>query len=186
MVEGLRRSGDPLADEFDRAAGRADAAARVSRTGGDYPLLAFGELNLYALFVERAMTLVKSEGIAGLLVPSGIASDKTAARFFQGVATGGRLKALYDFENRRTRYGASPFFPDVDSRFKFCAFVAGRSASPGDAQLCFLHSGCLGTRRSRAATFPLSAADFARVNPNTGTAPIFRGRRAAELTTADL
>ena len=32
--------------------------------------------------------------------------------------------------------------------------------------------------------FPLTAADFARVNPNTGTAPIFRSRRDAELTTA--
>ena len=32
--------------------------------------------------------------------------------------------------------------------------------------------------------FPLSAADFARVNPNTGTAPIFRSRRDAALTTA--
>lgn len=32
--------------------------------------------------------------------------------------------------------------------------------------------------------FPLAAADFAAVNPNTGTAPVFRTRRAAELTTA--
>ena len=32
--------------------------------------------------------------------------------------------------------------------------------------------------------FSLTAGDFARVNPNTGTAPIFRSRRAAELTTA--
>ena len=30
----------------------------------------------------------------------------------------------------------------------------------------------------------MSAADFARVNPNTGTAPIFRSRRDAEITTA--
>ena len=30
--------------------------------------------------------------------------------------------------------------------------------------------------------FPLAAADFARVNPNTGTAPIFRSRRDAEIT----
>jgi len=30
----------------------------------------------------------------------------------------------YDFENRRTRFEEKPFFPDVDSRFKFCAFVA--------------------------------------------------------------
>ena len=32
--------------------------------------------------------------------------------------------------------------------------------------------------------FSLSAQDFAAVNPNTGTAPIFRSRRDAELTTA--
>jgi len=42
------------------------------------------------------MTLVKPTGMVGLLTPSGIASDKTAAPFFKAVATGGRLKALYD------------------------------------------------------------------------------------------
>ncbi len=36
----------------------------------------------------------------GMLMPSGIASDKTAALFFKSVATEGRLKALYDVENR--------------------------------------------------------------------------------------
>ena len=30
--------------------------------------------------------------------------------------------------------------------------------------------------------FPLTPDDFARVNPNTGTAPIFRSRRDAEIT----
>ena len=43
------------------------------------------------------MSLVKPEGMVGLLTPSGIASDKTASSFFKGVSTGGRLKALYDF-----------------------------------------------------------------------------------------
>ena len=63
--------------------------------------------------------------MVGLLVPSGIASDKTAAAFFQGVATEGRLRALYDFENRKTRFNAPPFFPGRScSRFKFCALVA--------------------------------------------------------------
>ena len=30
--------------------------------------------------------------------------------------------------------------------------------------------------------FPLTPDDFTRVNPNTGTAPIFRTRRDAEIT----
>ena len=96
-------------------------ATRVARRSGAYPLLSGGDVNLYSLFVERAMTLVKPDGMVGLLTPSGIASDKTAARFFKGVATEGRLKALYDFENKKV------FFPDVHASFKFCVFVASPS-----------------------------------------------------------
>ena len=183
MVAALERDGDPLARDFAVARQRAAMATRVVRTCGDYPLLAFGELNLYALFVERAMALLKPDGMVGLLTPSGIAADKTAARFFKGVATEGRLKTLYDFENRRTRYDAPPFFPDVDSRFKFCAFVASPSPLPDGAQCAFFLQD-ISELDDTERCFPLTAADFARVDPNTGTAPIFRTRRAAELTTA--
>ena len=183
MIAELEKSGDPLAQDFRLASERAAAAARVARGSGDYPLLAQGDLNLYSLFVERAMTLVKPDGMVGLLVPSGIASDKTAAPFFKSVATEGRLKALYDFENRRTRYDLPPFFADVDSRFKFCAFVASPAPWDEPARCAFFLQN-VSELEDPERCFPLSAADFARVNPNTGTAPIFRSRRDAELTTA--
>ena len=183
LIAELEKSGDPLAVEFAAANRRTVAALRMARKGGDYPLLGRGDINLYSLFVERAMTLVKPEGMVGLLVPSGIASDKTAARFFKGVATAGRLKALHDFENRRTRYGTYPFFPDVDSRFKFCAFVASPSPLPDDARCAFFLQD-VSEINDAETCFTLSATEFARVNPNTGTAPIFRSRRDAELTTA--
>ena len=183
MIADLQEAEDPLAGDFRFASQRAAAGARVARTSGDYPLLARGDLNLYSLFVERAMTLVKPDGMVGLLVPSGIASDKMAAPFFKSVATEGRLKALYDFENRRTRYDTPPFFPDVDSRFKFCAFVASPASRTQHARCAFFLQDVSETKNP-SRCFPISAADFARVNPNTGTAPIFRSRRDAELTAA--
>ncbi|MDE0259906.1 MAG: restriction endonuclease, partial [Gammaproteobacteria bacterium] len=183
MIAELQKAEDPLAEDFRLASERAAAGARVARTSGDYPLLARGDLNLYSLFVERAMTLVRPDGMVGLLVPSGIASDKMAAPFFKSVATEGRLKALYDFENRRTRYDTTPFFPDVDSRFKFCAFVASPAPGSEPARCAFFLQDVSETEDPERC-FPLSAADFAGVNPNTGTAPIFRSRRDAELTTA--
>ena len=124
MIAALQQDGDPLAAEFERANNRAAATAHMARACGDYPLLSRGDINLYSLFVERAMALVKPDGMVGLLVPSGIASDKTAAPFFQSVATQGRLKALYDFENKKV------FFPDVHASFKFCVFVASPSPVP--------------------------------------------------------
>lgn len=183
MVKRLKEDGDPLAADYLKAAARADAGFRIARSCGDYPLLSGGDLNIYSLFVERAMQLVKPHGIVGLLTPSGIASDKTAAPFFKRVSTGGRLKALYDFENGRQSTEAPPYFPDVHRNFKFCAFVASPERGFVATRCAFfLHNVEDADNPERA--FTLSAADFARVNPNTGTAPIFRTPRDASLTTA--
>ena len=184
MIDDLETAGDPLASEFADASARAQAAAHMARASGEYPLLSGGDINLYSLFVERAMTLVKPDGMVGLLTPSGIASDKTASTFFKGVATEGRLRALYDFENRRTRYEAQPFFPDVDSRFKFCAFMASPTPTKELPATCAFFLQDVSELDDPERCFPLTAEDFARVNPNTGTAPIFRTRRDAALTTA--
>ena len=184
MIADLEKAGDPLAHDFATASERAVAATRMARTSGDYPLLSSGDINLYSLFVERAMTIVKPDGMVGLLTPSGIASDKTAARFFKGVSTQGRLRALYDFENRRTRYEMQPFFPDVDSRFKFCAFIASPTPTEETPAKCAFFLQGVAELGDPERCFPLTAADFDRVNPNTGTAPIFRTRRDAKLTTA--
>ena len=177
MIADLEKAGDPLAQEFAQAGERAEAAVRMARTCGDYPLLSGGDLNLYSLFVERAMTIVKPGGMVGLLTPSGIASDKTAAKFFKSVATKGKLKALYDFENKKT------FFPDVHASFKFCVFVASPTQVAQPANCAFyLHSVAELDNPDRRLS--LTAADFAKVNPNTGTVPIFRTRRDAKLMTA--
>lgn len=181
MIAALEKAGDPLFEDFTKASNRAETAARLARSSGDYPLLSSGDINLYSLFVERAMTLARPEGMVGLLTPSGIASDKTASEFFKGVSTEGRLKALYDFENRRTRYDLQPFFPDVDSRFKFCAFVASPSETENQARCAFFLQ-AVEEVKDPDRCFEISAVDFARVNPNTGTAPIFRSARDAELT----
>ena len=184
MIADLEKAGDPLAHDFATASERAAAATRMVRTSGDYPLLSSGDVNLYSLFVERSMTIVKPDGMVGLLTPSGIASDKTAARFFKGISTQGKLRALYDFENRRTRYEMQPFFPDVDSRFKFCAFIASPTPTEETPAKCAFFLQGVAELDDPERCFPLTAEDFDRVNPNTGTAPIFRTRRDAELTTA--
>ena len=177
MIRALRDNGDPLAADFERANERAESALRVARTSGSYPWLSRGDVNLYSLFVERAMALLGPHGVVGLLTPSGIASDKTAAPFFRSVATEGRLRALYDFENRKA------FFSDVHASFKFCVFVASRGPLSEPAR-CSFYLQKVSELAAPDRRFALAAEDFAAVNPNTGTAPIFRTRRDAELTTA--
>ena len=182
MIRELRDQEDPLADDFDDAKDRADGLGQLVRRSGHYPLLGGGDINLYSLFVERAMGLVKPDGFVGLLTPSGIYADKTAARFFKSVSTGGRVSGLFDFENRRLGTGLPSFFPDVDSRFKFCVLVFGGEERKFDETECafFLHD--TETIKDPERCFPLAPKDFERVNPNTGTAPVFRSRRDADIT----
>ena len=175
-IRRLRNRKSPLADEFDAAKRRADRMGQLVRGSGHYPLLGGGDINLYSLFVERAMGLVKPNGFVGLLTPSGIYADKTAAPFFKSVSTVGRVSGLFDFENRKI------FFKDVHASFKFCALVFGGEERRFDETECafFLHD--IRTIDDPDRCFPLAPEDFARVNPNTGTAPVFRTRRDAEIT----
>ena len=122
------------------------------------------------------MSLIKPDGLVGLLTPSGIYADKTAARFFKSVSTNGRVYGLFDFENKKI------FFKDVHASFKFCALIFGGEQRRFDETDCafFLHD--TETIDDPDRCFPLAPDDFARVNPNTGTAPIFRTRRDADIT----
>ena len=175
-IRRLRAAGSPLADDFDAAKLQADRLGQLVRGSGHYPLLGGGDINLYSLFVERAMSLVKPDGFVGLLTPSGIYADKTAAKFFKSVSTVGRVSGLFDFENRKI------FFKDVHASFKFCALVFGGEERRFDETECafFLHD--IRTIDDPDRCFPLAPEDFALVNPNTGTAPVFRTRRDAEIT----
>lgn len=173
MIAQLKDRKDPLWDAYYKAERTLSIASLIARESKEYPLLSSGDTNLYKLFVERNHHLLKAKGMVGLIVPSGIAADKTCAAFFQSISAAGRLAYFYDFENKG-------LFPDVDSRFKFCVYVAGgRERTFARAELAFfLHS----VQEVEKAAFSLTAEDFRRVNPNTGTAPIFRSPLDAELT----
>ncbi len=173
----LQQNGDALWNAYTEAKTSAETAAKVARTCGEYPQLSGGDINLYALFVERAQRLAVPHGVIGLVTPSGIASDKGTSGFFKSVTTTGRLKTLFDFENKKV------FFPDVHASFKFCTFIFGGRKRQFTETKCafFLHAA--NERNDPERLFTLNATDLAAVNPNTGTLPIFRSKRDAEITT---
>ncbi|WP_196812812.1 MULTISPECIES: hypothetical protein [unclassified Afipia] len=182
MIAKLKSGGDPLWNDFAHADARAADTARMARKSGHYPLLSGGDTNLNSLFVERAHALVKPNGMVGLLIPSGIASDQSSSAFFRKVTGDKQVHCIIDFFNRR--YDGTLFFPDVYYRFKFCAYVAGgpnrkfESASYG----FFIRD--VAEIDDPDRVFPVTADEIGRINPNSGTAPIFRSRRDKEITSA--
>lgn len=175
-IRHLRDEGDPLWEEYVQAGERANAMGQWANKSNHYPLLGGGDVNLYSLFVERAMNLIHPEGLVGLLTPSGIYGGKTAARFFRTIFNAGRVAGLFDFENRGV------FFPDVHPSLKFCLLLFGGEQRKYDESdfAFFLHD--TNEIRGPERCFTLSPQQIASLNPNTGTAPVFRLRRDVDLT----
>ncbi len=179
MVKALHAAGDPLAVDYKNAAARAEAGARIAQASGDYPLLSGGDINLYSLFVERAMTLLKPQGIVGLLTPIGIATDKTSSAFFSKKASGGHIKAFLAFENRR-----GWLFPDIHHEEQPTVLVFSLQGGVFDSFDFCVRISSWEQFNNPDRRFVMAADTLGLVNPNTGTAPMFRTRRDAALTTA--
>ena len=176
MVEALEVAGDPLFDDYEVASGRAYAALRVARKGGHYPTLGKGDINLYSLFVERAHSIARRDGMVGLLTPIGIGMDKTNAPYISEIADAKRLKAFISFENKR-RW----LFKDVHAEDQPTVIVASNEGRSFDT---FRYAVKLHSLPEADDTFDLNAPMLLAVNPNTSTLPVLRSERDAKLTAA--
>jgi hypothetical protein len=181
MIEALQAANDPLAALFAKAEHRAQAASRVARSCGDYPLLSGGDTNFNSLFVEQAARLCKPDGVVGLLVPSGISTETASQAFFSKLIENGNAKCVYDFFNKRAN--GELFFPDVYYRFKFSAFVFSPSSRSFGACRFATFVRDVRDLNDDSKTYTLGLADFAKVNPNTRTAPVYKDPRDKTLST---
>lgn len=160
-----------LYDAYVAASRESDGISLFAHDSGRYPLTGSGIVNLYALFAETALGAVRREGLAGLVLPSGIATDAGTAAYFREIS-GGRLVSLIDFENR------DALFQSVHRSYKFCLLTIGQSERPTFAFFLTQPEQRFDERRR----FTLTPEDLARLNPNTRTTPIFRSLVDAELT----
>ena len=79
------------------------SGSRVSdfvRSAGVYQWQGDGHVNLYQLFVERALALVRPGGRVGLIVPAGFATDHGCAALRRAVLERSRIDTFHGFENR--------------------------------------------------------------------------------------
>jgi hypothetical protein len=179
-IKSLRKEAPALYEEYTNALRSQDAARQFLSGSGRYPLCGRGRINTYAVFAETCRGLLNPRGRAGLVLPSGIATDDTTKFFFQDVMRQGSLASLYDFENRKK------IFPAIDSRMKFCLFtLRGTEDGARDKATQFVFF-ALATEdlRKTEKRFTLTPEEIALLNPNTGNCPIFRTRADAELTKA--
>lgn len=176
LIKKLAETDPMLFEEYGAALRRAGGESHFLRNSGRFPLTGRGDINTYAVFAEGSRQLIAPRGRMGMILPTGIATDATTQYFFKDLVQGANLVSLYDFEN------AKPLFQGVHRSFKFCLLTLGSTADKvGAADFAFFAHDPSDLLKENAR-FELTPEEIQLLNPNTGTCPIFRTRRDAEIT----
>ncbi len=167
-------STDPiLYDEYTKALSDAESLSRFVRFAGRFDLTATGDIDLYPMFAELCLSFSKEAW--GLVMPTGIAVNDSNKAFFSKLIDENRLVSIYSFENEEKLF-------EIHHSFKFCLLTCcGKKNVPHEVKGGFYLrrvDHLLDPRR----IYTLQTSDFARLNPNTKTCPVFRTSRDAKLT----
>lgn len=157
---------------------------RFAAGSGVFPLCQRGltvkgvnSLNTDQLFTELFRNLGAGKSRLGMIIPSNIATGAGAQYLFADLTRRGQMVSLYDFENAQQK-----FFDRVHSSQRFCLFaVTGRRVRIDEARFAFFLNE-VDQIDVPHRVYSLSPEELKSISPNTGTLPIFRGRRDAEIT----
>lgn len=172
-IETLQTSDPTLYKEYAKALADAEALSRFVRLSGRFDLTATGDIDLYPMFAELCLSFSKEAW--GLVLPTGIAVNDSNKAFFSKLINENRLVSIYSFENEEKLF-------EIHHSFKFCLLTCcSQKDTPHSV------SGGFYLRRvdhllDPRRIYTLQTSDFARLNPNTKTCPVFRTSRDAKLT----
>jgi hypothetical protein len=174
MIEKLADTDPDLHQAYLAALRQSDGTAHLLLKSDRYPLTGQGDVNTYSVFAETMRTVTNPEGAAGIITPTALATDKTTSPFFADTLSRQRLYAFYDFDNE------AKIFRDIDHKNRFSiTTMTGTQRTVRRTRFAFLNRHISDVPEKR---FQLAAKEVLALNPNTGTLPMFRSRKDADIT----
>ncbi|MEX5635829.1 Eco57I restriction-modification methylase domain-containing protein [Parafrankia sp. FMc2] len=170
---------DPdLAARYHAAQRRAAATAQYLLGSGRHPLTGRGDINTFSVFAETFRTLISADGSAGVVTPTGLATDKTTSAFFGDLVATRALAAFHDFVTNPR------IWTDVGNRrFRFAvSAIRGPAAPVEHVRMSFFSKYPTDVTTDRV--FTITPHEIQLLNPNTGNCPVFITRADADLTIA--
>ena len=168
---GFGRGGDRLHPRW--------AAMRGGHRGWADPRHAFrhqgsADINTYKMFLEQAHALLRVEGQLGIVVPSGLYTDKGSTDLRRLFLEGCRWQWLFGFENRLKIF-------DIDSRFKFCPVIVRKGGATEAIRAAFMRHELADWAEAERHVIPYGREQVARFSPRTRAILEIRQKRDLEV-----
>jgi hypothetical protein len=152
--------------QYEEAQRQNDAMATfchlTEHEGGGFPLTGTGDTNLFAYFSELVFWLKRSNGHAGMVVPTGLITDSATQQMARTLFNG-EVASIYHFNN------TEKIFP-IDSRYSFILLTMAESAEID----CVFYATNLGHLEDKRRHVIFQKGDLSLFNPNTKTCVLVR------------
>jgi len=173
VIKELSQSNPELHEAYMEEFRKSKSEILFITSSNRYPLTGKGDVNTYSVFTEHDRNIINIKGHAGIIVPTGIATDDNTSAFFSDLIKKNNLKSLFDFENRKK------WFP-IDSRQKFCLLTMNAENRAFTIDFAyFLHS--IGDLNNPEKCFTLTAKDIETINPNKKNSPVFKTKGDSKI-----
>ncbi len=168
LIQELINTKPDLYFQFNKKKHDTDCQRKYLQESDRFPESSKGRINLYPLFLENNISLIRENCRCGLIVPSDIAMGAYNADLFSKIIEENRLISFFDFENTQN------LFPDVDSRYRFC-LITLKSKNSKSSKIELMYQGRnVEDLLNPIKRITLTIDDLKLFSPNTYAPPIFQ------------
>jgi hypothetical protein len=133
------------------------------------------DVNLFKLFLERSLHLLRRKGACGIVVPSGIYTDLGAMKLREMLFSQTQVTGLFGFENRRA------IFEGVDSRFKFVVLTFEKGGHTDRFPAAFMRHDVTELRDFSRHTMEIPVDMVRRLSPDSLSVMEFKSELDIEI-----
>lgn len=136
-----------------RSRGYADTAHPFRHQGS-------ADINTYKLFLEQSHALLRPGGYLGMIVPSGVYTDKGSTALRGLFLNRCRWRWLFGFENREGIF-------DIHRSFKFCPIIVEKGGATERIQTAFMRRSLEDWEQAEEHAISYARAQVERFSPTT-------------------
>ncbi|MHA1150727.1 MAG: Eco57I restriction-modification methylase domain-containing protein [Promethearchaeota archaeon] len=191
LIKELIDTNPPLFDSYSKSWRSMKKTLNFLKKSNLFSLSTRGKLNTYALFAERAWTLLSPDGYLGIICPTSIIMNYFMQDLFRAFVKRKSILSLFDFENKEKLF-------NITTQERFCLLTLGgqnitkdiipmtfkatnpiQVLKPLEMILNYKAENNIIPKESKLLI--LKPEDFSLLNPNTLTCPSFSLKKEADL-----
>lgn len=139
-----------------------------------YKIQGSADLNLYKLFLEQCLNILKPEGRLGMIMPSGVYTDKGCTDIRSAFLNHADWEWLFVFENRMKLF-------DIDSRFKFGPLILTKGGKTDAVKCAFMRHDVKDWESRKPPYIFLPVEKIKRFSPNTLSFMEFKSEKDLQI-----